>query len=142
MAYNIQMNYFDGSVYQELYPRTLKENIVDYNLVEIINYTGTGNYNNTHPSVLLFSNNPKFVIIQNTMKTLLGVTLFFNITGMSNEQSQSYAYNEIYEYDVIHPTLNWGMYSPDDKKLVWYSIKNAEEQANYKDYTYTAIAFY
>ena len=44
MSYNIQMNYYDGSNYQELYPRTLKENIVDYSSVEIMNYTGTGHY--------------------------------------------------------------------------------------------------
>ena len=30
MAYNIQMNYFDGSSYQELNPRTLLANVVDW----------------------------------------------------------------------------------------------------------------
>ena len=135
------MNYFDGSSYQELYPRTLKENIVDYSLVEIVTYTGTGSYGQSKPSVLFFNNNPKFVIIQNTMKTFLGVTLFFNITGM-NKQSQNYGYNGIYENEVLHPARNLGMYSPDSKKLVWYSSESADKQANGNNYTYIAIAFY
>ena len=144
MAYNIQMNYYDGSSYQELYPRTLKENVVDYSSVEIVTYTGTGNYNVTHPSVLLFSNNPKFVIIQNAMKKYFNycITLFFNITGMNNEQLQTYAYNGIYNNEVLEPAKTLGMYSPDSKKLVWCSTEDEHKQANSPDSIYMAIAFY
>ena len=143
MAYNIQMNYFDGSSYQELYPKTLKENIVDYSSIEIMNYTGTGNYNTTHPSTLLFSNNPKFVIIQNVMTKYYDcITLFFNITGMNNEQIQTYAYTGIYKNEVLDSGKNLGMYSLDSKKLVWCSVENQDKQANSSNITYTAIVFY
>lgn len=143
MAYNIQMNYFDGSSYQELYPKTLKENIVDYSSIEIMNYTGTGNYGVTHESTLLFSNNPKFVIIQNVMTEYYDcITLFFNITGMNSERTETYAYNGIYNNKVLESGGHLGMYSLDSKKLVWCSVVSADEQANHKNQIYTAIAFY
>ena len=53
MAYNIQMNYYDGSSYQELYPRTLLSNVSDwrnsiYNKTEVdsIKSTLQNNINN------------------------------------------------------------------------------------------------
>ena len=101
MAYNIQMNYYDGSSYQELNPRTLLANVSDwrnsiYNKTEVdsIKSTLQGNIDNVENSL---QNN-----IDNIHKIRYHTSFNVNLADRTSTTEGNIAFTDyIYNYNKI-----------------------------------------
>lgn len=95
MAYNIQMNYFDGSVYQELNPKTLPELIDCHYMNEDIPLStvldNIGNIFNTYANQLVFKTT--YTGAGNTSQITIATTIvptFFIIFGAYDNSNSAF----------------------------------------------------
>lgn len=118
----IEMNYFNGTDYEILYPVVGSE---VYNHVKFGNYVGSGQYGQSNPNKLELEFTPKMAMITKTS----GIydTYLLNGKTVSYVQSSS---------GVSEITVEW-----TGKTVSWYSADSVEAQLNENGVLYTYVVF-
>ena len=119
---NIEMNYFNGTDYEILYPVVGSE---VYNNVKSGNYIGSGQYGQSNPSSLEFEFTPKMVMIAKTS----GVYDTYLLKGKTVSYVQS-------STGVSEITVEW-----TGNKVSWYSAESAGIQLNESGTLYYYVVF-
>ena len=118
----IEMNYFNGTDYEILYPVVGSE---VYNNVKSGNYIGSGQFGQSNPSSLEFEFTPKMVMIAKTS----GVYDTYLLKGKTVSYVQS-------STGVSEITVEW-----TGNKVSWYSTESAGVQLNESGTLYYYVVF-
>ena len=142
MAYNIQMNYYDGSNYQELNPKTLLANVSDYNNylytkteVDSIKNTLQDNIDNKIDGINKFSFNTSFSVVSTSATTARGNVRFADyiynyskiIIDCSSASLSGNYYFSFFDLEGVGPNKN---------ELIVYEIMNSDT-TNYVYFSYS-----
>ena len=119
---NIEMNYFNGTDYEILYPVVGSE---VYNHVKSGNYVGSGQYGQSNPNKLTLEFTPKVAMITKTS----GVYDTYLLNGKTVSYVQS-------STGVSEITVEW-----TGQTVSWYSSNSVEAQLNENGVLYAYVAF-
>ena len=119
---NIEMNYFNGTDYEILYPVVGSE---VYNHVKSGNYVGSGQYGQSNPNKLTLEFTPKVAMITKTS----GVYDAYLLNGKTVSYVQS-------STGVSEITVEW-----TGQTVSWYSADSVEAQLNENGVLYAYVVF-
>lgn len=119
---NIEMNYFNGTDYEILYPVVGSE---VYNHVKSGNYVGSGQYGQSNPNKLELEFTPKVAMITKTT----GVYDAYLLNGKTVSYVQSSS-------GVSEITVEW-----TGQTVSWYSTDSVEAQLNENGVLYAYVVF-